>query len=166
MFSIDGIHFPIEEPSPFSTEWSSHKLGGSAGAAYELGICLHKPQLAWIHGPVRPGKYNDLSLFRLAFKQEMESKVPDRRIIGDRGYRGEPDIISIRNEFDPPEIAEFKDRALARHETFNQRLKIWACLNLKWRHELDLHKAAVEAICVLTMYQIENGSTSLFDPYL
>jgi DDE superfamily endonuclease len=166
MLSIDGIHFPIEEPSPFSPEWSSHKLGGSAAVAYEIALSINKPRLAWVHGPVRPGKYNDLSLFRLALKEEMETKAPGRRIIGDKGYRGETEIVSTRNEFDPPEIAEFKDRVLARHETFNQRLKVWGCLNVKWRHSLDLHKMAVEAICALTMYQIDNGSTSLFDPYL
>jgi hypothetical protein len=26
--SVDGTHCPIEEPRPFSTEWSSFKLGG------------------------------------------------------------------------------------------------------------------------------------------
>jgi hypothetical protein len=31
----DGIHFKIFEPSPFSKDWNSHKLGGAA-LSYEL----------------------------------------------------------------------------------------------------------------------------------
>ena len=166
MFTIDGVHFPIEEPRPFSVHWSSHKFGGSAGVNYEIALSIHKPQLLWVHGPVAPGKYNDISTFRMSLLGEMVKKVPGKKAIGDKGYRGEPDLISTRNDLDPPEIAEFKDRCLARHETFNQRLKLWGCLAQRWRHDLDFHRLAVEAVCAITMYQIENGSTSLFDPYL
>jgi hypothetical protein len=31
LVSIDGVHCAIEEPRPFSTKNSNHKLGGSAG---------------------------------------------------------------------------------------------------------------------------------------
>jgi hypothetical protein len=35
-------------------------------------------------------------------------------VIGDEGYSGEPDYISTKNEFDPRESAELKERVLAR----------------------------------------------------
>ena len=166
MMTVDGVHCPIEEPRPFSTENSSHKFGGKPGVNYELGLLMHKPKLIWCHGPTKPGKYNDISVFRLKLRGEMDEQVPGRKAIGDKGYRGEPDFISTYNDFDPPELIEFKGRALARHETFNQRIKCYKCLSTSWRHKKIPHEHAFRAVCVLTMIQIENGSTTLFDPYL
>ena len=68
------------------------------------------------------------------------------------------------NLFDPRDMAEFKQRVLARHESFNQRLKSFRCLTTKFRHGIDDHKVAFEAVCVITIYEMENGSP-LFDPY-
>ena len=87
-----------------------------------------------------------------------------KNILGDMGYEGEPDYISIGNSFDPRELAEFKDRALSRHESFNSRIKIFDCLTTKFRHGVDNHKVAFEAICVIVVYKLENGSP-LFDAY-
>ncbi|CAB9525588.1 unknown protein [Seminavis robusta] len=166
VFTVDGTHCRIEEPRPFSTDWSSHKFGGKAAVNYELAICIHKPQLAWVYGPTKPGKYNDVSVFRLKLKEKMEAELPGCRIIGDKGYKGEPDLISLRNEFDPEEIAEFKDRASARHESFNQKLKCFKILSVPFRHGVANHKMAFEAVCVVVMFQIECGGASLFDAYL
>ena len=159
--SIDGVHCAIEEPRPFSTKNSSHKLGGSAGVNYELGIKIHRPQLVWVYGPTAPGKDNDLEVFRQSLKHHLPVGT---KIIADDGYIGEPDYISVNNEFDPPLIAEFKRRVKSRHETFNQRLKCYKCLTTKFRHGRDKHKHSFHAICAITPYQIDNGSTSLFDP--
>ena len=163
--TIDGVHCPIQEPRPFSKDWSSHKFGKKAGVDYELVVCLNKPNLGWVYGPIPPGKYNDISTFKRKLKRVLEEGFPGMRLIGDKGYRGEPDLISTRNEFDPEEIAEFKDRALARHETFNQRLKCFKCLSTRWRHGVANHKVAFEACCALVLLQIRSGSTTLFDPY-
>ena len=46
ILSIDGTHCPIEEPRPWSKKWSSHKLGKKAGVNYEIGLRVHKPELA------------------------------------------------------------------------------------------------------------------------
>jgi hypothetical protein len=97
----------------------------------------------------------------------LKNKIPaGRKVIADEGYRGESDIISTRNELDPRDIAEFKERVMSRHETFNQRLKNFDCLSTKFRHGVDKHKVAFEAVCAIVMYEIENGGTTLFDPYL
>lgn len=163
MLSVDGTHCPQEEPNPWSEKWSSHKLGGSAGLNYELGLLIHKPKLVWVKGPTPPGLFNDVSVFR----QELKNKIPPgKKVVADEGYRGEPEIISCRNELDPREIAEFKERVMSRHETFNQRLKNFNCLSTRFRHGVESHKAAFEAVCAIIMYEIENGGTSLFDPYL
>lgn len=163
--TIDGVHCPIEEPSPFSPEHSSHKLGGSAGVNYEIVVPMHKAACAWICGPTKPGKFNDISVFRRKLKGVMEEKLSGRRLLGEKGCRGEPDFMSIKNEFDPEEIAEFKDRAMARHETFNQRLKCFKCLSTPWRHGHENHKIAFEACCAIVMFKIKTGKTRFLDPH-
>lgn len=168
LFTIDGTHCPIEEPRPFSTIWSSHKFGGSAGLNYEIGLRIDKPQLLWLYGPTAPGAQPDITVFRQKFLPVLERHAADGRPtrgIADQGYRGEPQYLSTKNDFDLREIAEFKDRACARHENFNQRLKLFKCLSTKWRHGVENHRSAFEAVAVLTIYQLENGSASLFDPY-
>lgn len=124
-----------------------------------------KPQLKWVKGPTTPpGEFPNISVFR----QELKNKIPPgRKVIADDGYKGEPERISLRNEFDPREIAEFKERVMARHETFNQRLKNFNCLSQRFRHGIERHKVSFEAVCVIVMmYEMEYGGTSLFDPYL
>jgi hypothetical protein len=137
-------------------------LGGKAGVDYEIGLRVHKSQLAWINGPF-PAATHDIEVFRRGLKE----KVPvGKRVIGDAGYTGEPDLISTQNDFDPREIAEFKERVLSRHETFNARIKNYNCLTTKFRHGVENHKVAFEAVCVIVMYEIDNGSQSpLLDPY-
>ena len=73
MLSIDGTHCPIEEPKPWDSKWSSHKLGDNAGVAYEVGLRVHSSDLAWVHGPLPPGDFNDLKLFRHSLKGKLES---------------------------------------------------------------------------------------------
>lgn len=168
-FTVDGTHCPIEEPKPFDTKWSSHKFGGSAGLNYEIALRIDKPQLLWLYGPTPPGSMPDISVFQHAFKKELEKFVGETgspvRGIGDKGYRGEPDYLSTRNELDPPELAEFKNRALARQETFNQKVKMFDCFRIPFRHGIQFHGIAFRSATVLTLLQLESGGLSLFDPY-
>ena len=84
---------------------------------YEIAVCIYKPLLMWIHGPVPAGLKNDIAIYKeelLGHIQEYASSVGDSvKGIGDKGYRGVDEFISTRNPFDPKEIYEFKDRALA-----------------------------------------------------
>ena len=162
--TIDGTACRIEEPSPFSTENSSHKHGGKAGVNYELGIAIHTPKLIWCKGPTKPGLQNDLQVYRSALKQEMQA-LNGKRIIADGGYQDEGDVISLKNELDPRELAQFKDRALARHEKFNGLLKNFNVLSDVFRHGRENHVVAFEACCCLTQYQLDNGSVALFCAY-
>ena len=162
MLSVDGTHCPINEPFPFSKGWSSYKLGGNAGVNYELGIKINRPQLVWVRGPTQPGKENDIMVFRQAL---MHAIPANTRAIGDAGYAGEPDKISISSELDPIALAEFKRRVKSRHESFNQRLKCYKCLTTKFRHGVENHANAFRAVCAITQYQLDNGSTSLMNPY-
>ena len=73
ILSIDGTHCPIEEPKPWSEKWSSHKLGKSAGLAYEVGLQIESPDLAWVNGPFPAGDYNDLDMFWDKLKGKLQT---------------------------------------------------------------------------------------------
>jgi hypothetical protein len=168
-YSIDGSHCPIEEPKPFSTMWSSHKFGGSAGLNYELGLWIDQPELLWLYGLTPPGSMPDISVFQHAFNQELQNFVDETgahiRGLGNKGYGGEPAFLSTFNELDTAELAEFKNRALARHKTFNQKLKMFKCLRENFRHGITFHGVAFRCVTVLTLIQLATGAISLFDAH-
>lgn len=176
--SVDGTHCPIREPRPFSTIWSSHKQGGKAGLNYEVGLSINRQKLMWVYGPTPPGLHNDLQVARGALLpalrafNESHPQAINRRILADGIYAAEADsdIFSTKNEFDPREIEEFKDRAMARHEYFNNHLKKWKVLSTEFRHDrkgdfLLYHRECFHCVAAICCYQLDNGSYSLFDPY-
>ena len=75
--------------------------------------------------------------------------------------------MSIKNDFDPPEINNFKNGVSARHENFNGLLKNYSCLTKKFqRHHgvLERHKICFRAVCCIMMFQMESGGAMLLDP--
>lgn len=172
-FTVDGTHFKINEPKPFSTDWSSQKFGGHAGLNYEIALAIWDSKLLWVHGPTKPGVVNNITVFRGdGLTKSLRGKVDEEELnlgrnirgIADEGYRGEPEYLSTRNQFDPREVANFKNRALARHENFNAKLKTFDILNGTFRHGPQKQQIAFEAVCAITVYKMEAGE-GLFDPY-
>ena len=160
--SIDGTHCPIEEQRPFSNKWFSQKLGCS-GVNYEIALKINKSQLVWVNGPFPAGELNDIKTFR---EKGLKEQLPaGKKIIGDKGYRGEREFISTQNNLDPREIAEFKERVSARHESFNSRLKHFNCLTKKFRHGFQLHGIFFRACCTLILYEFEHADSCLYNPY-
>jgi hypothetical protein len=162
IMSIDTTTCPVDEPRPWSKKNSSHKLGGDAGVNYELGIQISESKLAWRRGPIPAGEYNDIEIFR----GELKGKIPTgRKLIGDSGYKGEEEYISTENDLDPNEVDYFKNRVLSRHESFNCRLKKFKILEHRFRHGIENHHVAFDAVCTVVLYNMENGDKSLFNPY-
>jgi hypothetical protein len=96
------------------------------------------------------------------FRDKLMAKIPaGKRVIADKGYRGEPAIISTPNPHDPPDVRHFNSRTRARHESFNARIKNFSCLEERFRHGIDKHRICFKAICVIVQYQLENGSPLL-----
>lgn len=176
---MDGVHYRIDEPRPFSTKFSSHKKGGEAGLDYEIVMYTHKPKVAWLHGPF-PAATHDRTVFRKklygAIKKKQEERDNDFKVIADDGYFANEfcKVLAFRNEFDPRDMKYFKDRALSRHERFNGLTKSgYSILTEKFRHDhgwnpngaFPRHKAVVETICVTLQYELDLGIKTLFDPY-
>ena len=77
-----------------------------------------------------------------------------------QGYKtSRPDekMLALPNHRDSKDLYNFKSRARLRQETFNGRLKFFDVLNQTFRHGFDKHKLAMEAVCVIVQYQMDNG---------
>ena len=70
--TVDCIHYPITEPRPFDSAYSSTKLGKNAGLLYEFAIYTHEDQLASINW--KPAGTNDVTIFRSKLKKMIEDK--------------------------------------------------------------------------------------------
>ena len=92
----------------------------------------------------------------------MDATPAGKKGIADQGYQGEKEMLCTPNSYDSAELRTFKGRARARHETFNSRIKNFACLEQRFRHGMEKHKICFEAVCVIVQYQMENGAP-LFD---
>lgn len=136
-------------------KYYSHKFKQS-GLNYELGISVFENKLVWMKGPFKAGK-PDINVFR---EKGLKDKIPvGKRAIADKGYRGEIGKTSTPNTHDQKDLAKFKSRARARHESFNgRRIKNCACLDVRFRHGVKKHQTVFEAVCVIVQYQLENGS--------
>ena len=161
--TVDGVHCRVLEQghptNAYDTAYFSHK-SKSAGLAYEIALLVHHSRCVWMNGPFPAGK-NDLSMFRAG----LAAKIPEgMKVIADKGYnaRDVVDIISTPNSHDSKKVSEYKSRARARQETFNARLKNFGVLEQRFRHDLEKHKIAFEAVAVICQYQLENCSP-LFD---
>lgn len=161
LYTVDGVHCRIPEPKHDkynkNRKYYSHKFK-TAGVNYELVIDIWQSRLAWIRGPIRAGK-GDAEVF----EEQLKTKVPPgKRGIADKGYQKHKDVLAMPNSQDPKELRKFKGRARARHESFNGRIKNFACLKQEFRHGLKKHELVFVAVCVIVQYQMDLGQP-LFD---
>ena len=166
IITVDGAHFRIDEPThkTFSenTKFYSHKFK-QAGLTYEIAISIFENKCVWAVGPY-PAGVNDLTVFRKHLKAKMlesreaSPKNVQFRAIGDKGYKGERDVLSVPSSHDADVVRDFKSRALSRQETFNARMKTFDCLDERFRHSIEKHKYCFDSVLVICQLQLENGS--------
>jgi hypothetical protein len=166
------VHCRINEPRSNhpGPEHYSHKFN-AAGVSYELGIAIYSSRLVWIAGPF-PASKHDLTIFRGGRPEEEKDqnalffKIPEgKKAIGDSAYAAEAGVggkMAVSRPEDPPDLARFKARGKARHETFNGRLKSFQILDVPYRHRELPHRFVFEAVCVAVQYDMEEGHP-LFD---
>jgi len=63
-------------------------------------------------------------------------------------------------------VAYFKDRALSRQEVFNGKTKTFRCMKVEFTHSHEMHRQAVESICVTLQYEMDLGLLDSFDAYV
>ena len=173
IISVDGVHCRIYEPranNPGPAHYS-HKFN-AAGVSYELGVAIYSSRLVWVAGPFVASKH-DLTIFR-GGRAEEEPKDPNalifmipegKKAIGDSAYAAVSGVgakMAVSNPNDSLAVRRFKNRARARHETINGRIKSFQVLDIPYRHRQLHHASVFEAVCVAVQYDMENGHP-LFD---
>ena len=152
LVSVDGIDFSIPEPTPWSSCWWSHKFNGP-GLRYEVVICIVTGWIVAFNGPFECGSWPDLKIFRSKLKRCLKAW---ERVIADRGYKGDPKIVTQNDARDEKHKKQMSD-VRARHETVNGRLKQWKALSSRWRHDKDKHHIVFRAVAVIVQLRIMNG---------
>ena len=117
--TVDGIDCPVEEVWWFDATLWSFKLNG-AGLRYEIGLHIASGDLVWVSGPHHPAPNPDHVIAQHPGGL-VESLGDDETFVADGVYKYTPkaNTPSGLNNVDE----RMKALALARHETFNSRLK-------------------------------------------
>ena len=146
--SVDATDCPIQEPTPFSSIWYSHKLNASA-LRYEVAVTLRNPEVCWVNGPWPAGQFSDLRIFRQDLKQNLDE---NEYVIADGTYADE-------KCFQPPGRFHPAHKPLslirARHENLNSRLKVFNVLSTKFRHGLNRHRSCFMAVVNVTCLSLQ-----------
>jgi hypothetical protein len=158
LVSVDGTDFRIIEPKPFDKGWYSHKFHGPA-LRCEITLCIRTGDIVWVSGPFPAGEWTDLKIFRNELKHFLG---PGERVEADKGYRGDfPLCVKTHCPGEASEKKYMRRLVLARHEHVNGRLKNFAILRERFRHEKDMmnkHGNAFRAIIVLTQLSFYDGA--------
>lgn len=146
--SLDGLDIKILEPKPFSSKWYSHKFH-SSGLRYEVGLNIRTGHIVWTNGGYPCGDFPDLTIARQAFIFLVNN---GERTLADKGYPDSMYFI-LPNQ----QNAELHDRIMSRHETVNNRLRMFLILKHPFRHDLKKHPMVFKAVANLVQLMIENG---------
>ena len=141
--------------------FSSHKFKKKSGVRYEVALKILTGEIAWLNGPFPCGKFADVTIFRASlstFLNDFETVEADDGYIGESPFRAKvPKAVLSR----PSEADAFQRRVQGRHETINARLKFFAILEDRFRHDITQHGYVFRAVAVLVQLSIRNGD-SLF----
>ena len=151
MLSVDGTHCPFRRQG---AQYYSYKLNRST-VTYEVGLNIKTGDIVWIHGPLPAGEYNDVKMFRMALKHQLDD---NERVEADRGYEGERPLKAKTPGLDIDSIyIAMKSDVAARHETVNNRLKMFQCLTQQFRHSFARHASCFRAAAVVLQLSIDYG---------
>ena len=144
---VDGADFKTYDTKPFDKEQYSQKFNGPA-LRYELATNIQTGDIVHYNGPFKPGKCNDLTIFRNKLKG-MLLKAGEKAE-ADMGYRCELETICHPRIYVSKSDKKAKSIARARHETINRRMKQFGCLHQAYRHNLAKHGTLFRAVVVAT----------------
>ena len=82
--------------------------------------------------------------------------------MADRGFRGEPNFVTTKDNCESPAAREKVNRLLARHESDNKHFKDWKILSEKFCHDIKRHRTAFFAVTAMVQIERKTGYP-LFD---
>ena len=149
MVTVDGTDFKINEPSPFSRKWYSHKIN-HAGLRYEVGVCIQTGSIVWINGPYAPGHWPDINIARDGLHDALD---PDELYLADGTYSDSNGwCLTPTGENNPDQY--MKAVARARHECINGLFKQYGCLSNCFRHHRTKHGQVFTAVANITQAKL------------
>lgn len=160
IITMDGTDCPIWEPKhphlPVDKSYYSKKKN-RAGLKYLLAISVYDAKVVFMDGPFKAG--SELGMFRHKLKGMIR---PGKKVLCDGGFppksESEMNMLALPHPgYGGQAFRNFKSRARLRHETFNKLLKCYDCLSNIFRHGIEKHKIAFEAICITCQYVMDNG---------
>jgi len=164
LMTVDGVHFRIQEPrrDPGS-KWYSHKFHG-AGVMYLVAVDIRRSRILWIDGP-KPASSSERATFEGGLKNDknkdpnaLAAKIPvDKRAVADSALRT-CQKATTRMPGQQKELKDFIKRATARQENVFKRFKQFNILRSEFRHGFDMHKDVLDAIAVITQYDMDLGN--------
>jgi hypothetical protein len=149
--TVDGVDFQIQEPTPWSSAWCSHKFR-SAGLRYEIAICIATGWIVHFNGPFECGSWPDRKIFKQKLKYRLEKH---EKVVADRGYKYIREICNPDQGTVEQKIAMGKARA--RHETVNGRIKSWSSCRQIFRHSHHKHHLVLRSVMVIEQIKMQNG---------
>ena len=138
------------------TEQYYHK-SNVCGINYELGMNIFQDTIIWTNGPFKYGSNNDRGKLMEHGLMDKPKEI-DNKSLSEKIYNGHPNEIKAFNAFDCDSVKKIKARAQMRHDKFNERMKEFRMMQVKFRSP-DYGKIAAtfEAIAVLVQYILEHG---------
>ena len=159
--TVDGTDFQIQEPTPFSPMWYSHKFNGPA-LRYEVAVCIQTGWIVWTGGPFPAGDFPDLEIYRLDLKTRL---CEHERVEADEGYSGD---LSVRTPSDYDgkiEWRRMKGKARARHEAVNGKFKEFGILSSVFRGNRHHHYYIFGAVACIVQSEIMAGRGTFMVEY-
>jgi hypothetical protein len=154
--TVDGTDFRIQEPSPFSPTWYSHKFKGP-GVRYEVGVCISTGWIVWLNGPFPCGSWNDLKIAKNGLHNILEE---GERYIADGGYRT-PQALCPLDAFTHEERA-YMQICRTRHETINRLLKNFSIVGTVFKRDVGKHGLFLYAVANIVQVGIMFGEIRPF----
>jgi len=171
-YTVDGKHMCVYEQTHAilikDKDWYSHKSSGP-GVAYNVAMHIWESKIIHVSEGIRKASVHDKTIY-MEEGGLMSKTRPGANGLGDNGFRqkkkdlekGEAKLpMNFSSSHNTPKVRKFEARAKTRQETLYGRVNVFACMN-KWRHDVDKHCIAFNAILVILQYQFDNGHP-LFD---
>ena len=135
-------------------------------------MAIERAKQVWIDGPHDASK-PDVTAFRGGDVEEgannwdrnaLYFQIPSgKKAVADKGLNGEPSKVITNSREYPKKMRDWISDVLARQETLHTLIKNFNILGQRFRHgkskdhTKQLHKMAVEAVCVIIQYGYKNG---------
>ena len=153
--TMDGTDYRILQPTPRSKGWYSFKTNGP-GKRYQIAVSVPTGLIVHIEGPYPAGHWPDITIYRRTLKELL---LPGEMIIADKGYRGDPTVITPDDSVEP-QVLDLMARARNRHEGINGMFKKYNILNNVYRGDRRKHEMIFKAVAVIVQIKLMAGEGS------